>query len=524
MERLFNNPNLFPTPEGVIEQMFQYSSPAGKIILEPSAGTGNIVDFCKTAVAKEVIACEIQEDLRAILGRKCRLVGTDFLQLTSDKISHIDMIVMNPPFSADETHIMHAWNIAPSGCEILALCNYNTIDRPYTRNQKVFKETVQSYGSYKCFDRCFTEAERQTNVSIGFIRLLKPIDDSQDFDGYFDMGDDDSVDKSEEGITTYNYVQDIVSRYVDALKKFNHVYALEKEMNETISVFNAGIKFQPTSGKHEDRYTEINYEAFRKRLQASAWKLIFSKFNMEKFVTQGVRDDLNKFIETQQAVPFTVKNVYKMIQMVVGTRSDRMDKVLVEAFEKICSYSAENSTAGETWRTNSDYKINRKFILPYCTEQGWYGMNIRYGKSDEINDILKALCFLTGNNYDDQTPLKEFIEYPYHIRRISDGELLGGYDNRTGDYQKASERIKYLNACKNTDVEIVKIGDNTFGQWIDWGFFRVKGFKKGTMHFEFKDDNLLNEFNLRVAKIKGWRLPKNTKQGPRAKSKDVVLF
>ena len=46
----------------------------------------------------------------------------------------------------------------------------------------------------------------------------------------FDMDDADSIDKTEEGITTYNYVQDIVSRYVDALKKFNRV-----EVAHTIS-------------------------------------------------------------------------------------------------------------------------------------------------------------------------------------------------------------------------------------------------------------------------------------------------
>ena len=70
MERLFNNQDLYPTPKDVIAQMFNYgSSPAGKIILEPSAGFGNIVDYCKINGAKEVIACEKDEKLRAIVGQ-----------------------------------------------------------------------------------------------------------------------------------------------------------------------------------------------------------------------------------------------------------------------------------------------------------------------------------------------------------------------------------------------------------------------------------------------------------------------
>ena len=76
---------------------------------------------------------------------------------------------------------------------------------------------------------------------------------------------------------------------------------------------------------------------------------------MDKYVTNGVMADINKFVEQQTHVPFTVKNVYLMIQMIAGTHSGRMDKVLCEAFDKICSFSYENSTAGEGWRTNTDF-------------------------------------------------------------------------------------------------------------------------------------------------------------------------
>lgn len=485
MERLFNNQDLYPTPKEVIAEMFNYgSSPAGKIILEPSAGFGNIVDYCKTNGAKEVIACEKDHKLRAIVGQKCKLIGDDFLQVTSEMVSHINMIVMNPPFSADEDHILHAFDIAPSGCEILALCNYNSINRPSNRKKRMFKETVESFGMYEYFGNCFEEAERQTGVEIGFIRLLKPIEEKDDFAGYFDMDDADSIDKTDEGLTTYNYVQDIVSRYVDALKKFAKVVEVEADMNDTISVFNSRIVFQPTSSDHDSRFTTIDFEAFKKKLQASAWKMIFGKFKMEKYVTKGVREDLNKFIETQQNVPFTVKNVYKMIYMVIGTQGDRMNQVLVEAFERICSFSNNNSTAGETWRTNSNYKINRKFIHPWITDYDtrWPTDTVRidYRAGEQIDDIVKALCFLTGTEYQS--------DY--------DSTLCGFFTNN-------------------------KI---SWGEWAEWGFFRVKGFKKRTMHFEFLDQNLCDEFNLRVAKAKGWRLPSDTKAQPRAKPTDVTIF
>ena len=53
-----------------------------------------------------------------------------------------------------------------------------------------------------------------------------------------------------------------------------------------------------------------------------------------------------------------------------------------------------------------------------------------------------------------------------------------------------------------------------WGVWHTYGgFFRFKGFKKGTMHVEFLDEDLWMLFNRRVAEIKGWQLPKKTEKG-----------
>ena len=45
-----------------------------------------------------------------------------------------------------------------------------------------------------------------------------------------------------------------------------------------------------------------------------------------------------------------------------------------------------------------------------------------------------------------------------------------------------------------------------------WGFFRCKAYKKGTMHFEFLDEDVWYKFNYEVAKQRGWALPKKTAQ------------
>ena len=39
----------------------------------------------------------------------------------SEQISHIDFIVMNPPFSNADKHILHALKLHRAGCKIIAL-------------------------------------------------------------------------------------------------------------------------------------------------------------------------------------------------------------------------------------------------------------------------------------------------------------------------------------------------------------------------------------------------------------------
>jgi hypothetical protein len=202
-------------------------------------------------------------------------------------------------------------------------------------------------------------------------------------------------------------------------------------------------------------------------------------------------------------------NVYKMIEIIVGTRSSRMDRVLTETFDYICSLSADNSEAGEKWKTNSNYKINRRFIMNWITEVGWSGeLSIRYQSREKLEDIIKALCFLTGEDYDRQFTLESWFNSPFKIK--CDGKILQGYDNQANraDDWSFKNRVENLKNA-GREVEVIKV-ERTFGQWHEWGFFRVRGYKKGTMHFEFIDEKVWEKFNRRVAEIKGWQLPKKT--------------
>jgi hypothetical protein len=446
----------YPTPVEVIERMLEGFSPAGKIILEPSAGKGNIIDYLKNNHAADLLACELNDDLRKILATKCNVVSNDFFSLSSDKISHVQAIIMNPPFSCADRHILHAWEIAPAGCAIIALCNTETINNPYSNLRYQLKKTIEEYGNTEKLGACFADSERNTDVNITVVKLQKPGDNNSEFSGFF--MDDDEPELQANAIMPFNEVRNLVNRYISAIKLFDQQIELGLQMNGlTRSFYTSKIAFTCTDeGKPKLR------NDYKKDLQKSAWNYIFDKMNLRHNTTKGLREDINKFVEQQQTIPFTMRNIYHMLDIVIGTTGSRMDRALLEVFDKLTQHYDENRYGVEGWKTNSHYLLNEKFIMPWLTEVGWSGqLSLRLsGNYEIIEDFQKAICYITGTSYDNCISLYSFVNK------------------------------------KNLQ----------FGELYTWGFFEFRAYKKGTMHFRFLDKELWGKFNQHISRIKGFPL------------------
>ena len=457
---IFNN-DFFPTPVDVIEIMTNGITLEGKTILEPSAGKGDIVDFLKQHGA-DVIACEKQPDLVTILSQKCPVLSNDFLTVKAEQISHIHAIIMNPPFSADEKHILHAWQIAPDGCRIVSLCNSETTKNTSYRMRIELQTLISQYGQTTDLGQCFSNAERKTEVNVSMVSLLKPgAGYDAEFDGFF--MEEDPAEQQANAIMSYNVVRDLVNRYVQAVKVFDEQLETATKINKLISQFyNGTISLSCT----EDGKPKLRNE-FKKDLQKSAWNYIFRQMDMGRFTTSGLRADINKFVEQQTQIPFTMRNIYRMIDIVIGTQEQRMDKALLEVFNKVTQHYSENRYNLEGWKTNSHYLLNRKFILPHVVQMGW-SSHLRtnyYGWADPVEDLQTALCHFTA------TDPKTVISFSRFL-----------------------------------DQNEVKAGE-----FHSWGFFDFRAFKKGTVHFTFQDEKLWMMFNQRIAKILGYPLPESMK-------------
>ena len=454
--------DFYPTPKHVIDHMLHGIDVNGKIVLEPSAGKGDLVKGIKEYGAKEVISCEINNELRKILANNCKVIANDFMTVTSDMVSHIDCIIGNPPFSEDDKHILHAFEIAPAACEIMMLCNWQTYHNDYSATRKQLRNIIATYGSIENMGSCFDTAERTTHVKVGLVRIKKQGEKSDEFSGFF--MDEDPQEQQVNGIMSYNFVRDLVNRYLAACKLFEKQVDLGVQMHQlTHTFFSSKMSF--TAEKDKAPYI---YNDFKKDMQKSAWEWVFSKMNMHKYTTMGLKEDINKFVEQQTEVPFTMRNIYKMIEIVIGTTSSRMDRAIIEVFDKLTQHYHENRYNVEGWKTNSHYLINEKFILNgICHQDKWNrGNKIDFSyHTDRIDDLTKALCYITGTNYDNLNDIRSQI--------------------------------------RETGAE--------YGDLFEWAFFHVRCYKKGTAHFKFKDRDVWATLNQHIARIKGYPLPEGLK-------------
>ena len=480
------NADFYPTPPDVAAEMLDPLDLRGRVVMEPSAGSGNLVQACLERGAAEVLMVEPEPKLRAILAgipADSRLISNDWLTVTAEQISHVDLIVMNPPFSADERHILHAWEIAPPGCEIVALANWNTVCDEYVHRltqrtgaglKKQLAKLIEGYGSKENLGECFTTAERPTRVSVGMVRLTRPgqrVSGADEFDGFY-LGPDD-IEAQGEGLIPYRRSRDIVQRYVEACRIFDEQVAAGVRLRSVLDgFFGKDLGLQVTIEGQA-----VTRNRFRKDLQKQAWEHVFDEFLPQQMATSQLAKDINRFVEEQSKIPFTERNIYRMLQIVAGTQEQRIDRAVEEAIDELTRYTKENRYGVEGWATNSGYMLNRRFIRPYLAELAFSEpskVRIRSygGQWDEIQDLIKALCFITG---------------------------------------RAIEEVRLPERFNANSYEP--------GMWHDWGFFLFRPYKKGTVHFEFKDQEVWAALNARYARIKGQVLPEKLRRKSTRKTK-----
>lgn len=468
VNNIFGDYQFYPTPESVLYEM---DIPCeGKIVADLSAGKGDILDFVKMRGAKKMEAAEIEPNLQKILLQKgYRLIGDDCLKLTSEDVAHIDLFVINPPFRHAVKHILHIYQIAREGAEIISLCNAKSINDAqtleYIKRNEAYKlhNLIRKHGFYKELYDCFgwgTVSERKTDVYVNLVKIFKPVVSKDiDWDDFY-FGNEDSYhnqNNDKGGLIRHDELIEIVNRVRGGLENYNKMMSLREGTASLLEPF--GINERDFNYIWAENTLDFDISDFQVLIYKKAWSQIFRKLRLEKYMTSNVIKSINKFTEERSKYPFTVENVYRAIEFIMANSVSMRKNSIISAIDyfKELAYDEYTETG---WKTNKDNILAPRFIVD--------------GVSSWRSDTDKGVAVIEGGEG------AEKLEDIMKILFISKGFH---YENEKHSLYQTVENIKPITR-----------------QLFEWNnIFRVRMYFKGTAHLEFiheKDWQLINiEYN-----------------------------
>ena len=481
------NDQFYPTPLELIDKMLapflagieteRYGFPTKiKIlkgigsVLEPSAGKGDICDalnntygICKSSI----YACEIEPELQFIIQKKgYKLIDQDFLEYRGEYF--VNTIIMNPPFNQGVKHLLHAWNISKGG-KIICLLNAETISNTFSEERKLLSNIIKKYGKCEIVKNAFSEAERKTDVDTAIVWLEKPKQKSfLDFE--FSETDKSTIDfgqaVQEGGLALNDATGNIIRQYHKTLEAYVEYMKAKKKMEFFSNGILGGYKGIEgiVSGTTQSNPQE-SYNNFTTEFKKGVWVGLINKMGVEKYFTEQVKNKFDAQMEKQGNISISKQNIMDFVNTLMQNRKNIMKQAIVEVFDYFTKYYKENREHIEGWVNNDSWVVKGKTILPNFVKMS-------YGKNYEMShwkgaymDIDKVMCYLSGKNYDKIKTIK--------------------------------------NAVCN-----IEIGDRAIHESE---FFNIRVYKKGTAHLIFKDQSLLDRFNIESTRDK-WGLPYKPKR------------
>lgn len=140
-------PQLFVTPPDLAQRVVDEADiQEGMTVLEPSAGTGALLDAAK-GMAEAMTAVEVNHKLAEALRQRFEdVITADFLEC-GDELGKFDRVIMNPPFAdqADIDHVTHALKFVKEGGKLVAIMSAG-VEFRQDKKATGFREMVERMG------------------------------------------------------------------------------------------------------------------------------------------------------------------------------------------------------------------------------------------------------------------------------------------------------------------------------------------------------------------------------------------
>jgi hypothetical protein len=450
-------------------------------ILDPSAGEGHLLDYISNYEVslpgvgraysrgkKGLYAIEIDPGRQAILREKgYGVIDSDFLSYNG--VQYFDIIAMNPPFEDGAAHLLKAWDVA-NGATIRCLLNSETINNPYTKDRKRLKYIIKRYGWTQSLGQCFRDAKRKTDVFVTLVHLSdtrKKEAFRLDFEpskvnGRFKAEDDPDGELIPSGV-----FQASEANYNAAIEAFKEMLQAQAKVAYYLGpILPEYGKDHMVEAMKAGHGPDESYGNFVRDVTKDAWSNLFRKTKLSRIVTESVERELEAMQAVQGRMAFTVGNMEQLFNQLFESREKIIIDCALEAFDLMTRWYDDNRVYVEGWKTNASYKVGKRVILPHMLSSYFPENGVDYSASRKLADIEKALCFLSGKKFDE-------------IQSIT----------------------------------TVYANDSFFGKLKTSEFFHSRLYKKGTIHLEFRDLEMLENFNALIARERWGEIPEKTKKG-----------
>lgn len=181
-------------------------------------------------------------------------------------------------------------------------------------------------------------------------------------------------------------------------------------------------------------------DSARKEIDRRFWRAAFDLTGFMQVMDRRARQDFDRSLETNPP-EFTLENVRMHFLSACQQADEFFARGLVEMFLRLSSH----------YKTNAEepFKVGEKAILEWVCQPRWGGgVEIRYQASDTINDIDRVIQTLDGKKH-----------HPRALESAINGKWAEG------------------------------------GNLFEDDYYRIRGFKKGTLHIQFKRLDLLEKAN-----------------------------
>lgn len=425
---------------------------------------------------------DVKKEIEILSCGTVRVVHDDFLSFDTCKRYHL--IVMNPPFSNGDAHLLKALQMqSRSGGEIRCILNAETIRNPFTNRRRLLQSKLLDLNAEVSFRKgAFQNGERPTDVEIAIIRVSIPPakEESVIFERLKKAAKVDEPQEDVRDMTVADFMEQIVSLYkveCDAGIELIREYAamlpyISESFGEKSRFDYPTLTLCVGEPGRLSRGEVPSVNDYLTLVRKKYWKALFNNKAFIGRLTTNLREKYEKEVDRLADYDFSLFNIQRISAEMNAEMGKGIEETIVALFDKLTEQHSwypemsKNVHYYNGWKTNKVHKINSKVIIPI------YGVFATYAWSSQTFQVYEAERTISD--------IEKVFDY-------LDGDMTAPVDLH-GVLQQACEEGRTRNIqCKYFDVTL---------------------YKKGTMHIRFHSQELVDRFNIYCSRKKNW-LPPN---------------